>query len=144
MDNNLKTQIKVLTYLGILPFAMCTALLFSNYAQINPTKWMIGYSAIIASFISGSHWGIYSSKSIRINLLIHSNIIALLAWLSLLIPTHFAVITLIFCFLYLITLDYIMLQDKIIPNWYFKIRISATTIVILLLVLFLIVSIVLY
>jgi len=92
------------------------------------------YSVIISSFLCGIHWAIYlffSGKCPR-NLFITSNIIALIAWLTLsLANLHTALLLQSLCFLYLLTIDYRLVAGGIIPDWFYLLRRNATTIVVI-------------
>lgn len=130
---------KFLTYAGTLPFILCmiaSNTIFQNGLSfgtitLNLDTILIAYGAVIASFIAGIHWGVYLFKSDEapLNLFIHSNIVALLAWTSFMLPHGFACIVLIFCFAYLLKIDYGLSAKNIIEPWFYRIRIHASVIV---------------
>jgi hypothetical protein len=132
-----------LTYAGALPLIISAILLWfvndisSSFVLFATTA----YSAIIISFLSGIHWAcylFYADKS-PYNLLIISNIIALLAWVSFLIPyPPIQILIHMFCFLSLLCLDRTLLAVNIIPSWFYTLRRNATIIVVISLVLIMI------
>lgn len=124
---------KLLTYTGVLPFFICIAAILLNVQQVNGAFIAICYGAVIASFLSGIHWGIYllSAQQFPVNLFILSNVTALFAWLSLLMPYSGGLFLQILCFGYLLMLDYRLFKENIIPNWYYQLRVEATGVVIL-------------
>ena len=92
------------------------------------------YSAIIISFIAGIHWAcfLFFSERCPRNLLLASNIVALLAWLSLLADeTPWQILLQILCFLYLLALDFMLKKAAILPTWFYRLRCHATLIVVL-------------
>lgn len=132
---------KILTYAGILPFLVCAVLaLFTDDAPLLPvglSQVVLAYGAVIASFVAGIHWGIFLFRDTPVNLFIHSNVIALLAWLSLLMPTAAGTCTLIICFGYLLFIDNKNHHAKAIESWFFTLRIQASVAVIITLIVFL-------
>ncbi len=79
-----------LGYAGLLPFIITTLMLWGDWSLpwLDPQFAFISYSATILSFLAGTLWGrvlsLYASNNIN-NLLILSNLYALLAWFSLLL-----------------------------------------------------------
>ena len=125
---------KWLTILGAIPFVACLALAMSNLDKVHAEYFSITYGAVIASFLSGMHWGLYLTQAdtTRVNLLITSNIITLLAWLSLLIvyPTAQYCIQ-IFCFMSLLMIDRKLMAEGIIHQWFYWPRVAASAVVII-------------
>lgn len=79
-----------LGYAGLLPFIITTVMIWMGWALpwFPPVQAFISYSAIILSFVAGTLWGrVISLYAIDngANLLVLSNLYALLAWVSLLI-----------------------------------------------------------
>ena len=134
---NIKKQriAALLTYAGTLPLVI---------ASLGPIAHIISpgdalhialtYSAIIVSFLAGIHWAcylFYSEKCPR-NLLLTSNAVALLSWLSLLVHQPlWSVLLLMLCFLYLLVLDFKLMRAAILPSWFYSLRRNATVIVVL-------------
>ena len=120
-----------LTFAGSIPFVVLALALAIHLADVNLLKYLlVTYAAIIASFMAGIHWGAYLFKSAPLNLFAHSNILALLAWLSLFLPAFSAYLLLIFCFGYLLVIDHRLFRVGIIQLWYWRLRVRITAIVI--------------
>lgn len=134
-----KNLAKILTYSGILPFIACAVYVFFAdnipFFQISAMDVLLAYGAIIASFIAGIHWGIYLFKDAPLNLFIHSNVIALLAWVSLLFPPLISAGILIMCFGYLLAIDRSIFKAGIYEDWFYQLRLHASCAVIISLML---------
>ena len=96
-----------LTYAGVLPFlgAAIMPAVKSNFLGLNYDSVILTYGAVIASFVAGIHWGIYLFKDAPLNLFIHSNVVALLAWCAVMVAHPANTVILLICFLYLIVID---------------------------------------
>jgi hypothetical protein len=125
---------KLLTYSGTLPLIGCAAAMLMPIGAIDAGFLARTYSAVIISFLCGIHWAAYlffSEKCPR-NLLVTSNIIALIAWLSLITaPQGISLLLPPFCFLYLLMLDMKLRDCGILPEWFYHLRRNATIIVVL-------------
>lgn len=127
-----KTTAHILTYLGILPFllAAIASKQYPDLMGLNYDEIILTYGAIIASFIAGSHWGMYLYKDTHINLFIHSNIMALLAWFALVADIPGSEGILLICFFYLLFIDKQVSNAGMMEDWYLRLRIVASTLVI--------------
>jgi hypothetical protein len=138
MNKNQITLAKTLTYSGTLPLIASVIARYLPLAELNSTLIAETYSAIIISFLCGIHWAIYlffAEKCPR-NLLITSNMVALLAWASLLVRDQsIALLLQALCFLYLLTLDLKLRDAGIVSQWFYQLRRNATVIVVLCLVM---------
>jgi hypothetical protein len=128
------TLANVLTYSGTLPLIASAVCICFPINGVDSSLIARTYGAIIISFLCGIHWAVYlffAEKCPR-NLLITSNVVALLAWASLL-ATHqlLAIILQALCFLYLLTLDLKLRDAGILPQWFYSLRRNATIIVVL-------------
>ncbi|MBJ7549740.1 DUF3429 domain-containing protein [Marinomonas ostreistagni] len=90
MRNSSSTVIKVLGYLGLIPFVVSTlTYLFDFYHySFHAQTAFIAYSAVILSFLSGAIWGQVIEQAPQSKgkaLLIGSNVIAIAGWLGLII-----------------------------------------------------------
>ena len=125
---------KILTYSGTLPLIVSTLGVYFAVNGFDSSVISRSYAAIIFSFLCGIHWAVYLffAEKCPPNLLITSNVIALLAWASLLV-THqsIAVVLQALCFLYLLALDLKLRDEGIIPEWFYSLRRNATIIVVL-------------
>lgn len=135
-----KPQIKLattLTCLGAIPFiaAVCAQVL--GYDALQLRFFSLSYGAVIISFLSGMHWGIYlmQAQATRINLLITSNVFALLAWASLLLVIPSLQYGLqIVCFVVLFFIDRALTANGMLERWFYQLRQRITTVVIVCLV----------
>jgi len=134
MKNKDRTLAGILTYSGTLPLVGCVVLLFAPLAGVDGKLVAIAYAAVILSFLCGIHWALFLffSEKCPNNLLITSNIVALLAWASLLCTNHKMALALqgIF-FLILFALDFQLRRAGILPDWFYHLRRNATIIVVL-------------
>lgn len=134
MNQRAITMANTLTYSGTLPLVAALAAIVYPMDDVNAAQIAITYSAIIISFLCGIHWAVYLffSETCPRNLLITSNIVALLAWGALLASNHvLAMLLHALCFLYLLTLDLKLRDEGIYPDWFYRLRRNATIIVVL-------------
>jgi hypothetical protein len=127
---------KLLTFAGTIPFIACTILQYGNAPKFNFLGSYIEialiYGLVIASFMSGAHWGIYLSHKDRspFNLFITSNILTVLIWLVyLLFSSSVFLLSLIIGFSLLLWIDYRLYQSEILSHEYIKTRTTVTFIV---------------
>lgn len=129
---------KALTLLGAIPFVAAVLAQIAGMAHYHTAYLSLTYGAIIISFLSGIHWGLYitHAKAKRINLLVSSNILALLAWLSLLllVPVTQYLIQ-ITCFMSLLLIDRQLAADGAIEAWFYQLRLQISSLVIICLLL---------
>ncbi len=131
-----------LTYAGMIPFLIC-AVLFIFKIQMIPilglVQKIIGvYGLVIASFMTGVHWGQHLERSDKwsIYLPVTSNIISVLLWLLyLILPFKCLLIAIAISFIVLLYIDKKLFQDRLITRKYFYTRCIATMIVILALLI---------
>ena len=125
---------KILTYSGTLPLIASAVCIYFSVNGFDTALIARTYSAIIISFLCGIHWAVYlcfAEKCPR-NLMITSNVVALLAWASLLATKPpVAITSQALGFLYLLTLDLKLLDAGILPHWFYSLRRNATIIVVL-------------
>lgn len=127
---------RVLTYLGIIPFLFLGIAVVLQAKGLDYSLALFAYGAVIISFLCGIHWAVFLffSQQCPRNLLLQSNVISLLGWLSVLPVRPLLAFSLqILNFLYLLLLDLELYRNKIIPSWFYKLRLQATLIVVLLL-----------
>jgi len=123
---------RILTFAGILPFA---AGVLGQILAPELAPWpvlTVSYGAVIAAFIAGIHWAVflYKADQCRINLLLSSNILALAAWLALLLPSGpWPLRLLLVIFVALIVLDRRLHLQSLIPDWFYRLRVQASTVV---------------
>jgi len=104
--------ISTLGYAGLIPFIAACALLYSGAATL-ANQIFLSYSAIILSFLGGTHWGrlIASDVSLKVSVgllaLLASNVFALLGWAALLLSQYgsvypFVILTIGFVMLFMV------------------------------------------
>ncbi|MGB0934892.1 MAG: DUF3429 domain-containing protein [Alphaproteobacteria bacterium] len=132
----------MLTYLGILPFLIC--LVGGIYAPMALpwSKIMLGYGAVILSFLSGIQWGLVlktedepadlENKNLIVMM---TNVLTLVAWLTLLIPNiWYAFLTQLLLFASTYMIDKALLAT-FYPAWYMQMRFNVTVSVMVMLVI---------
>lgn len=121
---------RILTLAGILPFAIGLIGQIWAPALLPWPAWTAAYGAVIAGFIAGIHWAVYLFKAgqCRVNLLLTSNVLALAAWASLLLPSGpWPFRCLLLVFVALVVLDSRLHASGLIPDWFYKLRLQAST-----------------
>ena len=129
---------KYLTFLGLIPFLFLLILSFYHFETTGYiSKLFYAYSAIIISFIAGTHWGIcLHAKDRNKRILVESNLITLIAWFSLFYLGLITELIMIGCFLYLLQVEHRLKRNRIVDMVYFSQRLYATFAVILIQILF--------
>lgn len=130
---------QVLTYAGTLPLIGCALLAWTRSAPgVDAASICIAYAAVIASFISGIHWAaslFFSPRCGHLPLIV-SNVIALAAWISMLLgDAVWACLLLALCFVSLLMLDGRLHAQAVLPTWFYRLRRNATMIVVSMLLL---------
>jgi hypothetical protein len=111
-----------LTAAGGLPFAGgLLDVLIGNSAWLMTVQI---YGAVIASFVSGIHWGaaLFATPRMAPSLLVASNVTALLAWIGALAAPGLGFIILSAVFITLLLIDRLLYRDGILPSWFFRLR----------------------
>ena len=125
---------RYLTFLGIIPFLFLLTLSFYYSERTDYISNLFhAYSAVIISFIAGTHWGIcLQSKDRNNSVLLESNLITLIAWLSLFYLVQITELIMIGCLLYLLKVEFRLQKNGLIDEMYFNQRVLATFAVILI------------
>lgn len=125
---------RVLTYAGTLPLvAAAVGVLIGALETDRAVTIATTYGAIILSFLAGIHWACHLFFAARCprHLLLTSNLVALLAWVSLWMSGQPQGLVLqILCFLYLLMLDGALRKAHLLPEWFYVLRRNATAIVV--------------
>lgn len=135
---NTRTLAAVLTYLGSIPFWGLAIYAHSQLPHAhNASVWLEAYAAIILSFLSGIHWGLALQNDQRLScvLLFWSNVVALAAWLTLLIPQPYANLLLIVGFVSQWVMDNYLSKLAVISGWFYQLRRNISVIVVLILLI---------
>jgi hypothetical protein len=126
--------IKLLTYLGALPFflAIYIGLSKQSFLDVVGINWFLSYGLLILSFMAGTLWGQVVNQSIKIKrIALLSNAIALSAWFALLLADP-AVVLIIMAvgFVALYLLEVVVMSPIKRPNYYRALRLRVTTLVV--------------
>ncbi|MEZ5452986.1 MAG: DUF3429 domain-containing protein [Thiothrix sp.] len=132
-----------LGYGGLIPFFALTAALLLDISVPLPGDgklgwWLAAYAAVVLSFIGAVHWGVALGMQDRLEeselgkLLLFSVIPTLVAWFSLLLPTHLTLYVLAALIVFAYFADSVLLFRKLAPG-YGRMRLHLTIIVALLL-----------
>ena len=119
---------------GLLPFLALAVLPHTHFEQMLPEWALGGYGAVILSFLGGILWGTSmkcgGTSSETSHLLIVGVVASLVGWGALLLPQSIGLVVLAHGFLSLLGCDCIRYRAKRIPSWYFKLRVSLTSLVV--------------
>lgn len=115
--------------LGVLPFALLSvSTMFANNSFKVPLLFaLMGYGAVILSFLGGIHWGLaigavpQTDKGLLHRLTL-SILPALVAWVALLAPFHVAFLFLAAAFATMLLVDIQASRVHEAPAWYPKLR----------------------
>ncbi len=126
---------RVLTFAGALPFIAAAIALALAPAVASAPIWqaVLGYGAVIASFVSGMHWGlfVYRDRKMPLNLFISSNICALAAWAALLVTSLAVALSLLIAvFAALFVIDHVLWRAGSHQRWFYQLRAAISVIVI--------------
>ncbi|MDH3694318.1 MAG: DUF3429 domain-containing protein [Gammaproteobacteria bacterium] len=131
----LKRVATSLTYAGALPFigvTFCIGAAWRLPFDLDAVTVLTLYSAVICSFLAGIHWQIGLTQSVANNYcLFFSNFVALLAWALLLIDSSWKVIAAFaVLFVALLGFDTTLYKRRLIPGWFFALRIRVSILVV--------------
>lgn len=121
---------------GAIPFVAAAAAGLAGIETFGPvqsvTASVVAYGLAIASFVAGTHWGIYLQYrgSAPVNLFVSSNAAVLAPWLTFVVgSTGGTLIALVLTFLFLAFIDWRLAAANLIESAYFRLRLTATAIV---------------
>lgn len=129
---------RLLGYAGLLPFIFCVATIWFAPSELGgfAAGALLYYAAVILSFLGGILWGVaITSQERRFGLLWFSIVPPLIAWVALLVPVEIAIWLLCAAFLLQGLWDRHCVRLAIFPQWYGRLRLSLTTLVVILLLL---------
>lgn len=137
MMHSTQTQLaKILTFSGALPFAGAVLAQLQGMANYHSDYLALTYGAVIISFLAGIHWGLFLTHAqyTRVNLLVSSNLLALIAWASLffLITVTQSLVQIV-CFIALWFIDRRLYAEGVIEGWYYQLRTQITSVVVIFL-----------
>lgn len=136
---------RVLTFAGALPFIAGVVAVAVAPAVATAPIWqaVLSYGAVIASFVSGIHWGLflYRDGALPLNLFMSSNVCALVAWTALLVPPLWLALTLLIAvFAALFAIDHMLWRAGAHATWFYQLRATITAIVVAALVVLLLLA----
>ena len=115
--------------LGVLPFALCALLAMRSDGALNAVglKALLGYGAVILSFLGGIHWGLAIGpaslgKTPSFGHLLVSVLPVLIAWPALLLPPAIGFILLAGAFITMFFVDVHASRKGLAPSWYPRLR----------------------
>jgi|GEM_PF-2020816 len=129
-----KKVMAVLGYAGLIPFVLCVLAAFFEltFLDLQPGIVFCTYSVVIVTFLSGTIWGksLYCDDN-KLFYLLSSNLFTLIAWVCLL-TAHLliALLVLALCFVALLFIE--ARQPNVMGRYYIVMRISLTSIVVVL------------
>lgn len=133
-----KSLINLLTYLGGVPFFVLGIYVACQFSypieSLLAERLLLTYGAIIVAFLTGMQFGlvVLTPSAFSKLVLISSNLVALLAWLSLFLPSFMgSVLLLIFLFFVQLKLDMLLVTEGDWPKWFGRLRLFATLLVLL-------------
>ena len=120
---NMPPVAALLGALGVLPFAVAAVLAISPETRDFGRWAIIGYGAVILSFLGGVQWGLgLRARSGGSAAMIVSNGIALTGWLALLVSPALAIPALAVGFLAAFAFDLAAKSILMIPTWFIALR----------------------
>lgn len=139
LNNQIPLSVLLLGWAGVLPFAgLALAVAFGfPLPFVQPESLLIGYGAVILSFMGGVHWGLAMQSATPDGTVAaawhyaFSVIPALIAWAAVALAPSLALIVLAAAFLVLLGFDVAWTSGRAAPRWYGQLRIQLTTAVVL-------------
>lgn len=131
-DTEIPPVVKGLGFGGLLPFVVLAAAVWAD--SHHSSLWfdaLMGYGAVILSFVGALHWGFAMSRSDmtahqRTRCFVWSVVPALMAWIALSMTPKYACALLIAGFLIHFWQDKRLIQLVNLPAWYLPLRLQLT------------------
>jgi hypothetical protein len=130
--------------LGLIPFVAMTLVLVAGGPALPfaPGLALIGYGAVILSFLGGIHWGVALRPTVDLHndsspiavSLVFGVIPSIIGWIALLLPLATATALLCAGFALQLWLDLRTIAQGRLPAWFARLRIILTVIVMLSLI----------
>ena len=138
-NNQIPLSVLLLGWGGVLPFAgVSLAFAFGVPNPFSrPETMLVGYGAVILSFMGGVHWGLAMQSTQRDGTgaaawhYALSVTPALIGWTALAFAPSSALIVLAAAFLALLVVDVAWASGRTAPRWYGKLRLQLTSAVVL-------------
>lgn len=136
-------KIKTLTFLGAIPFVCALIIAVYDHYNLMQTfgyelkfgrfkSYLIAhsYGAVIVGFLAGIQWGLALNQDKHPGYLISSNLLALLAWLSLFALASFkGVMMIAMAIIFAWLIDRNAYRAGLIPEWFWQLRTHISTLV---------------
>jgi hypothetical protein len=138
MQDKAQFPARALTLAGAIPFAGLALAVWIAPAEYHAQAGnaLIAYAAVILSFLGGIQWGgavalAESAPKSAQTMWLLSVIPSLLAWAMLFVPGSGARVIVAIClFAFVWIIDALLHLQKLIPNWFFRLRTLITAIVV--------------
>ncbi|MBL95188.1 MAG: DUF3429 domain-containing protein [Magnetovibrio sp.] len=122
---------------GLIPFAVLSISIHFVPTHLAPLVlfWLIGYGAVILSFLGGVVWGLTLNKSDNYrtppkNIFLTLSVLpSLFSWGALVVEAQAGLYALIICFSFMLALDLFSQRLGLSPGWYFDLRKKLTFVV---------------
>lgn len=121
---------------GAIPFIAAAALILNGVENVGPlrsvTESLVAYGLAIVSFVAGTHWGIFLQfkASAPSNLFVSSNAAVLVPWLTFVVASiDTTLIALFLTFVFLVLIESRLYKSNLVTRPYFHMRVAATIIV---------------
>lgn len=133
---------QALALAGTLPFVASAAIAVADVESVavfgSAQRIIASYGLAILCFLCGAHWAtaLYRGAAAPFNLFVSSNAVVVAVWIAYLAAT--AVIALglqLAAFLYLLYVDHRLLRVGLISSHYFRVRLQATAVAVLCLLI---------
>ncbi len=142
MNDNIPRAPQLLGAAGLVPFVALAIMLWAlpvGYADTAVT-WLLGYSAIILSFVGALHWGVALvhpeiGHKERGLLMGWSVVPALVAWIALGLPPFAGTLVLLLMFIVQLVADHVLVRHFPITPWFLRLRRRLTAVVVVCLAL---------
>lgn len=134
-DTEIPPTVKALGYGGLLPFvALAAAVGLDGSHRSLWFDMLVGYGAVILSFVGALHWGFAMSPSVmtadqRTRSFVWSVVPALMAWVALSMTPKYACTLLVAGFLIHFWQDKRLVKLVNLPAWYLPLRLQLTFVV---------------
>lgn len=139
IEHQIPLSVLLLGWGGVVPFAglalACALGAPSPFPR--PETMLIGYGAVILSFMGGVHWGLAMQSTARQEEradawhYTFSVVPALIGWAAMAFAPPTALILLSIAFLALLVVDVVWASGHVAPGWYGKLRLQLTSAVLL-------------
>jgi hypothetical protein len=139
-DGSIPPAVRWLGYGGLLPFVFLAAALAIGVSH--SSLWfqaLVGYGAVILSFVGALHWGCAMThptmtSSERTQSFVWSVVPSLMAWVALLLSPQYASLLLVLGFVVHLWRDKRLVLLVKMPDWYLPLRLQLTVVACLSLV----------